>query len=399
MERDHKLQQKSGLHLTLYKPAVKWFFVALIVRLLAGVAIHFYSLSAGYEGFYPLPSGGDDRFYWNSAVSIYEGNIPISLPNIYPYVLAKLFFLTGPSLIAGKFVNILAGALSVYIGVLLVRKIMASTSTSYSRGGLSNPANVAGLFLTFYPSNVFYSTQLLKDPLLGFLAMLGLYFAISLLTKFRFSTVLFFGVSLLGLYLFRPYASIVLTLSFFLYLILLWQIKWWVKLVISVLNLSIAGVVPYILGFGWFGLNYIQKYLDPVFISTIRQNLYSKGGSAAGINLDFSNPFSFLSSFGYSFATAMFGPFPWQLRSAVHLIALPEAIFVWLLIPIWIKGVISLIQRHGKSEQFLLLFSLLLIGAIALFSDNIGANTRLRMLPWSTFLIYAALHVRLRLKL
>jgi len=117
---------------------------------------------------------------------------------------------------------------------------------------------------------------------------------------------------------------------------------------------------------------------------------YSIGGSAAGIEIDFSHPLAFLTSYGYSFATAMFGPFPWQLASAVQWIALPEALGLWLLSPIWVWGIITLIRGRLGEDGLLLLFSLVLIGAVALFSDNIGANTRRRLLPWGAFLLFAA---------
>ncbi len=52
----------------------------------------------------------------------------------------------------------------------------------------------------------------------------------------------------------------------------------------------------------------------------------------------------------------------------------------------------NIFLRRLEKEQILILVSLLLIGAIALYSDNMGANTRLRILPWSAFLLYVALH-------
>lgn len=64
---------------------------------------------------------------------------------------------------------------------------------------------------------------------------------------------------------------------------------------------------------------------------------------------------------------------------------------MWLLIPQWIKGIKKLLKRREvEMGELVLLFSLVLIGAIALFSDNIGVNTRLRMLAWDAFFIYAA---------
>ncbi|SDG20242.1 hypothetical protein SAMN04244560_01947 [Thermoanaerobacter thermohydrosulfuricus] len=96
-------------------------------------------------------------------------------------------------------------------------------------------------------------------------------------------------------------------------------------------------------------------------------------------------------TYAYSFITAMFGPLPWQIKSFIVAIGLLDAIWIWLLIPQWIKGIKKLLKRREvEIGELVFLFSLVLIAAIALFSDNIGANTRLRMLAWDAFFIYAA---------
>lgn len=41
-------------------------------------------------------------------------------------------------------------------------------------------------------------------------------------------------------------------------------------------------------------------------------------------------------------------------------------------------------------EGFLLLFALLMIAGVAIFSDNVGANTRLRLLPITALLILSS---------
>jgi hypothetical protein len=87
----------------------------------------------------------------------------------------------------------------------------------------------------------------------------------------------------------------------------------------------------------------------------------------------------------------MFGPLPWQIKSFIVAIGLLDAIWIWLLIPQWIKGIEKLLKRREvEIGELVFLFSIVLIAAIALFSDNIGANTRLRMLAWDAFFIYAA---------
>lgn len=365
-------------------PAVFWFSVALTLRIFIGIIIHYYSITVGFDGFYPLGSGHDDRYYWEAACSILEGNTPEALPNPYPYVLAVLFFLTGRSLLIGKLLNVIAGSLVVYYGVLIAREL--AVQSRYTYRDLRHPANLAGFFLTFYPSSVFYSTQLLRDSLLLLFGMLALYWGIRLVKGSQgLGCWIKFAIALLLLLAFRPYAALVLATSFVLYLILHRPRP----LIVAGL-LLVSAFLPQLLGLGWFGWDYIAPLADAERLSAFRKEVYSIGGSAAGVQLDFSSLPRFLGTYALSFLIVMFGPFVWQVRSASLAIGLVESLPMLFLLPLWLSGFWKLIRRRLGPAEFLFLFSLLLIGAIALFSDNIGANTRLRLLPWSAFLVYAA---------
>jgi hypothetical protein len=372
------------------REALFWFIIALMVRSVAAIAIHMYSEANGFRGFYPLASGHDDRYYWSAAIKIFNDSYPDRHVNIYPDILAAIFSLTGPHLFIGKILNVLLGSLSVYLGVALVQELGSNRPAD---GTLSRAPHWAGLFLTFYPSSIFYSTQLLKDEFVIMSGLLSLYLA-ARFTGLPFSARGFGGaviwlLTILFACVFRPYAALALFIPVFMYTIFSGR-KWLPVVVILVAVLVCAGI---------FGLSKgahvgIFKSIDHV--EALRQKVYSAGGSSFGIEIDFKSPVGFIKSYTYSYATAMFGPFPWQLRSMVHLISVPETLIMWLLFPTWLTGIVQLVKniflRRLEKEQILILVSLLLIGAIALYSDNMGANTRLRILPWSAFLLYVALH-------
>lgn len=377
--------------LLLKNAAFKWFIIAFLLRLGAAVAIHQYSLANGFEGFYPLASGHDDIMYWKNANEVINGILREPFLNMYPYILAGLFYITGPNLLAGKILNVLFGALGVYFGVLLAREL------SLKKAGEAQSvrtAHWAGIMLTFYPSSVFYSTQLLKDPAIILLAIIALYLMNRIAGIDSHIKKIGCGALLLAalwlLYELRNYSALVLLLSIVAY-ILIFRRMAFILIVIA------AGVFPYFLGYGFFGCDYLVPYFHKAAIGlqNFRETVYSIGGSAAGNQLDFSSWGIFLKTYFFSFATLMFGPFPWQLKSTVHLIAMPEAAVMWLLSPLWFIGIIRLFDglRRGMADKevVLMIFSLGLAGAVALFSDNIGANTRLRILPWNVFMIYASL--------
>ncbi|WP_019907471.1 hypothetical protein [Thermoanaerobacter indiensis] len=369
---------------SFFLPALEWFIIAFFVRLLFLIFIHFYSLQTGFGGFYPLESGSDDRYYFEVAQEILYGHIPQTLPNYYPYFLAFVFFFTGPSLFLGQLINVLAGSFTVYFGVLIAKEI---SSSKLKGKDLRHPVNIAGFFLSFYPASVFYSTQLLKDPLVTMVGIVSLYVLILIFKKFRFLNLIILVFLLLFLSFLRGYTMLALLITTFIYLILFRRIN--IKYVFA--GVLLFALIPWIAGHGIFGIKFLSSVLNPENLVSTRETVYSIGGSAAGIKIDFSSIHGFFLTYVYSFITAMLGPLPWQIKSFTVAIGLLDAVWVWLLIPQWIKGIKKLLKRREvEIGELVLLFSLVLIGIIALFSDNIGANTRLRMLAWDVFFIYAA---------
>lgn len=368
------------------RPALFWLLLAFGVRLLAGVVLHLYSEANGFAGFVPLASGGDDRMYWSQAQALLAG-IREEVIFSYSYVLAGLFALFGSSLVIGKLFSIVVGSLVVYVGVLIVLELVANRPNRSWE--LRHPANLAGVLLTFYPSAVFHSTQLMRDSLIVLLGILGIYFALRIMGGRKgVLPWLGYALALTLLYIFRPYAGFVLALSFILYSIFFRQ-----KRATVLGSFFCALIVPWAAGLGLFAWQYVVPLLNPSALAIFREEVYAIGGSATGVTVDFSSFTGFLLTYPYSFLTAMFGPFLWQARTLVVATGLLESLPGLLLAPAWVQGIWRLLWRKESKAGFLLLFSLLLIGTIALFSANIGANVRLRLLPWSAFLIYAALRL------
>ena len=154
----------------------------------------------------------------------------------------------------------------------------------------------------------------------------------------------------------------------------------------------VAIAVPWAMGFGPLGLGYLGPLLNPERLSQFREQVYGVGGSSLGLVLDPARPLAFALGWMYSFVTVLLGPFPWQINSLLEAVALGEALVMWLLAIFWLPGVMRLLYRPSFAE-IPLFFGLVLAGGVALFSDNIGANTRLRLLIWASLMVYAALRI------
>ena len=347
------------------------------------LVLHVYSLETGFEGFYPLSSGADDRDYFEAAIAILEGHHPADLPNAYPIFLAFLFTIFGQNILVGKLFNAFLGSLGVYYGVLIAREVTRSSRRTMS---LRHPTNLVGLSLALYPSALFYSTQLLKDPLIFALGMAMLYTIIRLLHRQEVMRWIWFGALAVLLGTLRMYTLLAICAAFIFYVIICRKINLWSIVFFS----AITSIAPLVIGWGWFGWNFIAHWiLDPDKIQAFRETAYSTGGSSVGISLEFDDPPRLLLSYGYSLITVLIGPFPWQITSRVVAIALLESVPMWIVAFYWIKGLRRILTGNVRTAELLFLFGLILSGMIALFSDNIGANTRLRLLAWGALLVYA----------
>lgn len=375
--------------ITIYKPAFFWFTVALLIRLISLYGIYYYSIYIGNEGFYPLASGYDDRYYFEMAIQIMQDKVPDSLPNVYPYILALIFSLVGEHVFFGQLFNVIVSAFTVFVGVLLARDLFDSRHVSYM--SIKHPANIAGFLLCIYPFSVFYSTQLLRDSIIQFLGIFNIFFMVRLLKQHKNVYWLFIMFFTLLLFFIRPYASIIIIGSFMLYYFLI-ERKNLLKKIYTALFIvfPLIAIIPYMAGYGFFGLSYIMPLLSLETLIDFRERAYSIGGSSVGINFNLDNPVFFVGSYLYSFITVLLGPLPWQIKSAVHFFALPEAMFFWVLFPLWIKLLFTFFRGRMQYEGFLLMFAILMIAGIAIFSDNVGANTRLRLLPITVLLILSS---------
>lgn len=372
-----------------YKPSFFWFVIAFSIRLISLCVSYFYSLSIGEEGFSPISSIHDDKYYYEAASQILKGEAP-ELYNAYPYVVAFIFLLAGQNIFIGQLFNVVISAATVFVGVLLARDLFDNKVISYK--SIKHPSNIAGILLTVYPFSIFYSTQLLRDSIIVFLGIVDIFFMVRLFKQNKsnkFVCWLLIIVCTSCLYLIRPYAAAFIVSSFVLYY--LFFIKRDVVLRLYPLLFVIVfliAIVPYLAGYGVFGVSYFMTLLQS--LAEFRKEVYAIGGSSVGIEFDLDNPVSFLGAYLYSYVTVLLGPFPWQIKSAVHFLALPEAVFFLILFPLWLKLAFTFLRGRMQHEGFLLLFAILMIGGIALFSDNVGANTRLRLLPVTALLILSS---------
>ncbi len=367
--------------------SVFWLAISGAVRLIVCLAIHVYSYESGYNGFVPF-SYGDDQVYWYLSTDTLDFISIDDLPNPYPLILSTLFQFTGKNLLAGKILNVVVSSLTVFFGVLISNEI--SYFCKFSLSQKRRFGNIVGALLTFFPSMLFLSGQLVKDPLTIFFGISNIYFSLLILFRKKYTYSFLWLITLLGIVAFRPYAGISVIFGILTYLGFVWESKPSRKMLLFAPLVIFLAFFPLVLGYGVFGSAYWLPWLDVQKLSELRESGTSIGNTAADVSLDFSNPITFIWTYSQSFVNVFLGPFPWQWTSPKLFLAVPETIFMWVIVFKSFKRLINSDSFSIKSNNYhiLIIISLFLISTIALFNDNFGTTSRIRHLAWCLMIIY-----------
>jgi hypothetical protein len=360
------------------------FLFAFLLRIVATLILHYYSIQIGREGYYPFSVGSDDRFHYGIATEVafrlresYFVEPQVFMGFYYPVFLGMFYAVSGASLLAGQLLNAWLGALTVIPVYLLTRRLSNNCTK----------ASLASLLVALYPSHIFNSTQLLKDSLVVLLGLIALYELVSLLQRFNVIGTARLLLWLIALVLLRGYVAYSLVLVTAVSLLFSLHFSRPRRAFYLIALVLVAGLTLSAMGRGFLGIRQIVAMLNPEFLSSFRETAYSIGGSSLGLRLDYSSPLTFLRGGSVSLMYLVLAPFPWQIRSLEWGLAGLEMLGWYAILPLVLKGSVTAISKPLHRPVLLLALGLFI--AIALFSDNIGANTRLRMLPLICLMILA----------
>jgi hypothetical protein len=113
--------------------------------------------------------------------------------------------------------------------------------------------------------------------------------------------------------------------------------------------------------------------------------------SGFSADVDISRPDSALMFLPIGMAHLLLAPFPWQMTSLGPLIAAPETIFWWTLVPGTVRGVVFSVKNRFSESLPLLAFTATLTAAYSLMQGNVGAAFRQRAQILVFLFIFSAL--------
>ena len=271
----------------------------------------------------------------------------------YPVVVAVIYSLTLPEMIIGKLFNVWLAAVSAVLLFLIMREIGISRRKSF----------FSSLLIGIYPSYLYFGSLLLREALVVSLAMAGLLAIIKIIKKFSWGKFSLLYVLLIILTHFRFYIGYAMLGSVILSLVFIKDLKPRKKIIYSLIIIFLLGFIPQIASSqGYYGIKSFYNFLQP------EDTVLSQSNGAT----------DFIKSLFSSFIHIFLGPFPWQIKHLNQLFSLIEVIPWYFLLFFIIKGMMRQWKRY---ETFfpIVIFSIFVILALSLFSDNLGEYMRIRI--------------------
>jgi hypothetical protein len=352
------------------------FWMALALRVAVALTIHVW-LSEGLfaPDQYTYDSGGRMlASRWSQDLPLPPSWTERSGPKGYFYIVGLLYYFFGPYAIVPKLVNSVVGALTIPVVYDLAIRM----------GGSASAALRAAAYAAWFPSLVLWSALNIRDVWIILLILFICRQALILQDRFSPLSLLLLGGALLALVQFRAYVLFAVAGPVVLSFVVQRSRH-------AVRNLIVGSIaVVAIIGADQIaGAHRKLRVLDFEQLNQIRE-WNTMGAASQFEEADISTPTKALRYLPQGLGLFLLAPFPWQVGSIRQILALPETLFFYWLIPWMLRGIRYLVRHHLRSSLMALLITAGLTLGYALGEGNAGTAYRHRAQLLSFFLIYAA---------
>jgi 4-amino-4-deoxy-L-arabinose transferase-like glycosyltransferase len=359
----------------------RYVIYALLLRLVVGVVITLADLDdvfAPDHQTYDFFASWLAR-YWSGDSIVYPWKLLDPGPKAYYYIVATLYWVFGRVEFLPKLLNMLVGASTIPLAY----------EVAFGLGVGSAAALRAALYTGFFPSLVLWSVLNVRDSWVVFLILLVCREAMRVSQKgsLRHLLGLLGGVVLLVQfrdYIFLPVAAPA-ALFFF--------VRKRANVGRNVL-LGMLVAIAVIYTDQAFGNSKLQR-IDFETLNEIRHGT-AEGNSLFEPTADISTPGKALLFLPKGLAFFLLAPFPWQLTNVRQALTLPEMLFLYVLIPSIVAGIVHLARDRTRDALLVLLVSAGLTVGYSLGQANAGTAYRHRAQVLPFFLMFGAVGVELR---
>lgn len=344
---------------------LRWALVAFAAHLFASLVISYWTPSVRFFG-------GDALTYHSAAEQIVRHwtsgaalpRLPSGREGFY-YLLAGLYWVFGPYTAAGL-------ALNAALAAGLIPVVGDTTRRLFGDG----PVRFVAPLLLLLPGLFVWTSQLLKEAPILFLIAVGINCAVRLTDRLATGWILLLAADVAVLLTFRGHVAVFIAAGLFAGLLLSRA-----QLVSGVATgaVVLATVALFVLGggVGESGFEVVTRS-DLEQANIVRQGLAYNTGSGFGSDVDISTSRRAVAYLPVGLVNFLLGPFPWQLGGTRQLVALPDVLATWWLIPRLVLGLRLARARIGRRLRVVLLPAAFLSGVLALVISNYGTVIRER---------------------
>jgi 4-amino-4-deoxy-L-arabinose transferase-like glycosyltransferase len=252
-------------------------------------------------------------------------------------------------------------------------------------------ARRAALFIALMPSMVLWGAMALKDLPVTFCIVMSLSSCVDLKRKLTAGTLMGTFLPILAIYPMRFYVVYFVVFAIVVSMVLDRSLNQLTGVYRQILILVVFAGLFLLLGLADQAGSDASQYASLEVISTYRKGMAETANSGFYADVDISRPDTALMYLPIGMAHLLFAPFPWQMTSLGPLVAAPETIFWWTMVPATIRGIAFSMRNKFSQSLPLLAFSATLIGAYGLMQGNVGAAFRQRAQILVFLFIFSAL--------
>jgi hypothetical protein len=359
------------------RTVTRLFWLGLAVRMALALFLHFW---VGNEDLF----APDQKTYhavgkflsevWSQEAPVVSSQVLPDGPKGYFYIVAAIYYVLGPYALFPKLLNCLVGALTILVAHDLALRMGASSAAAIR----------AAKFTTWFPSLVLWSSLNIRDAWIILLIALMCRQALVLQSRFRPSALLTLAGGLLLLVQFRAYLLFAIGAPILVSFLAIRSRNFLRSLIVG----SIVAVAL-IYADQAAGRSRQIRFVDFEELHEIRY-WNTVGASSQFEQVDISTPGKALAFLPRGMALFLLAPFPWMLGSIRQVLAVPETLFFYWLIPWVIRGTRDLLRADLTKALLAVLITSGLTLGYSLGEGNAGTAYRHRAQILTFFLIFAA---------
>lgn len=374
---------------------LKLFIISLFARAFLSLILYIASLDMEYHpGFFIDDGWGYSINGWTIAGRLSKGlsiafnvikseSISGTVSN-YDYINGVIYFFTGYSPLSMLFFNCAIGAMTVILIYFISSRLFGK-----------DVARLCSLLCAFWPSLFLWSTQNLKEPLTiffvalcfwafvrpHFLSLPIIVISIFCLAKIREQITLMVMISLLLYLVYSLYRLIRRDRAIFIVTLLI---------VIPALTFIIVNYGKDIIGLfnpfkaGQFALTDILAEVD------YHRSVRAFANLAVLSDYKIESLGSLLKYIPLGLFFLLFAPFPWQIFSSSQMLAVPETIVWYFMVPYFIKGIYLTFKNKVARVFPILVYMVISLLALAVLEGNVGTMFRHKAVALNFILLFVA---------